>query len=67
MSVKGKIIPEGRERRVLIKCPRTGESVPTGVVMDEEVFATVTLVDYITACPKCGSAHAWSTRDAMLE
>lgn len=61
------MIPGGGDRRVVIRCPQTGELIPTGVQMDAKAFATVTLRDYITICPKCGATHKWSKSDAVPE
>jgi hypothetical protein len=55
--------------RVMIKCPRTSEPVPTGVVMDRPSFeiATLTAVPLPDPCPRCGRMHEWRSEDAWVE
>jgi hypothetical protein len=68
MKSDSKMLPGGgNERRVLIRCPQTGELVPTGLRMDVDAFNSVTLDEYITVCPECGEAHKWSKDAAFLE
>lgn len=66
MKFSSGIVPGTKTRRVMIKCPQTGGAVETGVAMDEEAFATVTL-KYDLKCPACGSVHHWNKSDAFLE
>ena len=58
----------GPSRKVMIKCPNTGEMISTGVQMDSKAFSSVTLKDYVTVCPECGHRtngqkprHFWSS------
>ena len=56
--------------RVMIKCPKTGESVPTGVETEQEYFeslATTMSSSVLVACPSCGEQHSWSKSVAFLE
>jgi hypothetical protein len=66
MKFSSGILPGSTIRRVTIKCPQSGDTVPTGITMDEEAFRNVTL-RYELACPKCGQRHLWTKDDAFLE
>ena len=53
--------------RVMIKCPKTGEMIPTGISMDEESFRNSrTLQGGRVQCPECGAIHTWSASDAIV-
>ena len=66
MKFSSGILPGSTTRRVTIRCPQSGEFVPTGITMDEEAFRNVTL-QYELTCPKCGQQHKWTKPDAVLE
>jgi endogenous inhibitor of DNA gyrase (YacG/DUF329 family) len=51
---------------VIIKCPVTGQPVPTGLVMDKEEFGRASLVGNILRCPACGRMHEWTREQAQL-
>lgn len=53
--------------RIMIKCPKTGKPVPTGVVMDAASFATASLTGNRVKCPHCPETHRWDKKDAWLE
>jgi endogenous inhibitor of DNA gyrase (YacG/DUF329 family) len=50
---------------VMIRCPETGEPVPTGVGMDFETFKHVTMRDNQVECASCGQMHTWQQEDAF--
>lgn len=52
--------------KVTIRCPRTGERVPTGLDIDEEAFQSLRPIVSRMKCPACGSEHAWSKANAEL-
>jgi hypothetical protein len=57
----------GEERMVMIRCPMTGQSVPTGYGMDEETFKTWRFLDMtVRECPACGADHPWTKEQAWL-
>jgi endogenous inhibitor of DNA gyrase (YacG/DUF329 family) len=66
MKFSSGIVPGSKNRRVMIKCPNSGAPVDTGVAMDEEAFATVSL-NYELQCPSCSSVHRWTKSDSFLE
>ena len=51
---------------VVIRCPRTGREVPTGVVTDIHDFASLPKGKTELRCPACGATHVWSREDALL-
>lgn len=53
--------------RVLIKCPTTGEMVPTGTEMDRESFESAKMEQNSVQCTACGEMHSWDKEDAVLE
>ena len=66
MKFSSGIVPGSKTRRVMIKCPQTGQAVQTGVALDDEAFETVKL-DYSFQCPACDRTHRWTKSDASLE
>ncbi len=55
---------------VMIKCPKTGETVPTGVEIDTEMYespATSVTSQILDECPACGETHTWSDGDSFVE
>jgi len=51
---------------VMITCPKTKESVSTGMAMDKASFDGSTLAGNTIKCPACGEKHTWSKEDAFL-
>ena len=51
----------------MIKCPNTGEMVPTGLAMDKESFKMAALENNSVECPACHQTHTWSKKDASLQ
>jgi hypothetical protein len=52
---------------VVIKCPTTGQIVPTGLAMDPDTFRNAILEgNGLGNCPACGGNHVWSKSDAFL-
>ncbi len=52
---------------ILIRCPITGQDVPTGIYMDEETFATLLPFTGQLMCPHCGKMHEWSKNQSWIE
>lgn len=54
--------------QVVIKCPRTGKWVPTGIDMDAASFAGANMSgNSFGPCPACGASHTWDKKDAKLK
>ena len=51
---------------VMIKCPRSGGPVFTGIETDAATFARLPDSESRVFCPTCGSEHTWRKADAML-
>lgn len=51
---------------VTVRCPATGEEVPTGVVMDQDAFALAKFGPRPFVCDACGEAHVWEKQDGTV-
>ena len=45
---------------VMIRCPRTGTNVSTGLEMDKGTWDALPVVTSKMHCPACGAEHVWS-------
>jgi hypothetical protein len=50
----------------VIRCPKTGEEVPTGTTVEIELVHTLPKDKMPLLCPACGEEHEWSAEDALL-
>jgi len=56
------------KRAVLIKCPKTGKRVATGVQLTApHDLNTLSTARRFTQCPSCKVVHGWTPADAFLE
>jgi hypothetical protein len=51
---------------VTVRCPTTGKDVPTGVVMDPDVFKAAALTAHAFVCDACGEPHVWEKAEATV-
>jgi hypothetical protein len=51
---------------VMIKCPRTGKHIRTGMVADPESFASTPVFFARVFCPICRVEHEWFAKDAWV-
>jgi hypothetical protein len=51
---------------VIIRCPRSGRPVFTGIETDAAVFERLPDSESRVLCPACGSEHLWRKTDALL-
>jgi hypothetical protein len=51
---------------LMIKCPRTGRGVSTGILTDPYSYLKTPSAMGRTRFPHCGLEHAWSCKDAWL-
>jgi len=51
---------------LMIRCPRTGQEVWTGVETDPDSFRKIPDDLFYTSCPHCGLEHAWWRDEAWL-
>ncbi len=54
---------------IVIKCPKGGEGVPTGMATDRPAWDRLPpiWVGEPFRCPTCGELHSWTKEDAWLE
>ena len=52
---------------VMITCPVTQLTLPTGVQLSEDVFATALFMNVKAICPHCEGEHRWNKEDAFLQ
>jgi hypothetical protein len=53
--------------RLLIRCPKTGDEIPTGETMEIDEFERASPQGEVADCPSCGGTHRWGKNDAHLE
>lgn len=51
---------------LMIRCPKTGVAIPTGVVMSPEVFEASGMWNNSSRCPACGEMHQWSKENTFF-
>lgn len=56
----------GIMREWIVRCPRTGLPVQTGMASTETSLRTMRVRGIINACPACGRTHEWLSEDAWL-
>jgi hypothetical protein len=52
---------------VMIRCPATGATIPTGIEADGNTFACSPVFIADTYCALCDTQHRWFARDAWVE
>jgi hypothetical protein len=45
---------------IVIRCPRTGADVSTGIELDRQSWDTLPIVPSTFRCAACGAEHVWS-------
>jgi len=50
--------------KITIICPRTGQRVPTGLVMDRNEFERAPEATNVFRCSACGRVHQWTKQEA---
>ncbi len=53
--------------KLMIRCPKTGKAIFTGIVMDKASFESSSLSENSVQCTECGNAHTWNKDGAFLE
>jgi len=51
---------------ILVKCPRTLKSVPTGLKAEWVVLSSLPPVAIPFLCAACGQIHKWKREDAWI-
>jgi hypothetical protein len=57
----------GKMGVVMIKCPGTGQAIPTGMKADLERFRRSPVFFARTFCSICQANHEWFARDAWVQ
>lgn len=52
---------------VMVRCPQTGQAIPTGIKTDRESFRRSAVFFARTRCPICVAEHAWFAREAWVD
>jgi hypothetical protein len=51
---------------VMVKCPKTGREIPTGLEVEAESFYSSPVFFARTYCPICRKDHEWFAGDAWV-
>jgi len=51
---------------VMVKCPHTGRSIPTGIVADRLRFSSTPVFFARVYCPICRAEHEWFAKNAWV-
>jgi hypothetical protein len=51
---------------IMIRCPRTGHDIPTGIEMGSSDFQRAPVFFARVQCPVCGREHEWFAKDAWV-
>ena len=51
---------------IVIRCPKMGRAIPTGIETDESSFKRIPDVLSRTRCLACGCDHVWWKRETWL-
>jgi hypothetical protein len=51
---------------VMIRCPKTGQAIRTGIVAERRAFAATPVFYSATFCPACRTKHEWFAKDAWV-
>lgn len=52
---------------VMVRCPKSGRQLSTGIEMDTATFEQLPDIRSQIMCPVCKLDHIWSTREAWLD
>ena len=51
---------------VMIRCPRTGQQIRTGMVAEPRRFASTAVFFARVLCPICKAEHEWFAKEAWV-
>jgi hypothetical protein len=51
---------------VMIKCPKTGQAISTGMSADRPSFGSMPVFFSRTFCPICRTLHEWFAKEAWV-
>ena len=64
---RASLIGEGTMGIVTVRCPTTGQEVPTGVVMEPGQFQLARFSPSAFVCDACGESHVWEKSEATVQ
>lgn len=53
-------------KAVMLRCPKTGLAIPTGISMDPASFAASGMANNSSYCPACRESHLWSKENVFF-
>jgi len=51
---------------VMVRCPQSGQGIPTGIVTDRESFDAMPVFFARVYCPICRAEHEWFAKEAWI-
>ena len=51
---------------LMIRCPKTGKTVTTGIYIERTKFRSMPVFFSSSYCSSCGASHEWFARDAWV-
>jgi hypothetical protein len=51
---------------VMVRCPQTGQDIPTGIVADRQSFEATPVFFARVYCPICRTEHEWFAKEAWV-
>jgi len=51
---------------VMVRCPETGQDIPTGIFMERESFEVTPVFFARVHCPICRTEHEWFAKEAWV-
>ena len=51
---------------VTVPCPKTGDQVSTGVVIDRDAFTILDFQGQQFRCDACGEVHVWTKQEVKF-
>lgn len=51
---------------LMLRCPKTGLAIPTGIAMDPESFESSGFQNNSSYCPTCRESHPWSKENVFF-
>jgi hypothetical protein len=51
---------------LVIRCPKTGRTISTGMAVDEPNFSSTPVFFSRTFCPICRTVHQWFAKEAWV-
>jgi hypothetical protein len=53
--------------QIMIRCPKFGRAISTGLQTEKIKFESLAGIKLSVVCPACGKIHRWRQSDAWIE